>query len=134
MLENFHSNFILPDVVLVKKVQGGKSEPAADVDDESASGARVTKRRQRQRRKREGKRTKELEESALRMGFVPEGYDPDFDAELANDPQMQAELNALEQDLDALQEEGPEYDNTDLYDEIDPGYGDVTGESEESPE
>lgn len=106
--ESFHNNFVLPDAVLVKKVAGDAiAEGDANNANESAEGRqqRITKKKERQLRK-DGKRARELEESAVRMGFI-EGNDHEFDdadieAELANDPELAAEVSALEQEFEGL--------------------------------
>ena len=106
--ESFHNNFVLPDAVLVKKV-AGDAVADGDVNDtnESVEGKeqRITKKKERHLRK-DGKRARELEESAMRMGFI-EGNDHEFDdadmeAELANDPELAAEVSALEREFEGL--------------------------------
>ena len=101
--ESFHNSFVLPDVVLVKKVKGTEQEKQVIQEDEEDQSPtkRTTKRKERKKRLKEGKRMKELAEGAVRMGFFPE-EDKDFDAELANDPSMAAELSALEKEMEAL--------------------------------
>ena len=111
--ESLHSNFVMPDVVLVKKVSGdaGKAkenEAKAVEDDSGAAKKRLSKKKER-RSKKEGKRMRELEESAARMGFLEEGEEEEYEydhaameSELANDPEMAAEVSALERDFEAL--------------------------------
>jgi len=101
---SLHSSFVTPDVIVVQKVAGNNSNnndnvAAADDDtDDVPKRQRGTSKKQERRRKKEGKRMRELEESALRMGFIPD----DYEAELAADPELAAEVSALERDLEAL--------------------------------
>jgi anti-sigma-K factor RskA len=67
----------------------------------------MTKKKERRRRRYEGKKSKELEESAVRMGFL--GGDnnaadktADFDRELENDPELAEEVAALEKTFGSL--------------------------------
>lgn len=122
--ESFHNSFVLPDVVLVKKVAGSGGvdvAPTATVDNIKAANnsnndaheyegkRRLTKKKER-RLRRDGKRARELEGHALRMGFIDgEEAEGDFvvdeagiEAELANDPELAAEVSALERDFEAL--------------------------------
>jgi hypothetical protein len=105
--EKLHSNFVIPDVVLVRKVSGDADKNQTTRikgDDENPMSESKKKGR---RRNNGGKRMRQLEESAQRMGFL-EGideheYDPAaMEAELANDPELAAEVSALERDFDAL--------------------------------
>ena len=103
--ESFQSSYVLTDVVLVKKVGGGQ-EPVSTYERRSK---RTTKKQERRKRRKEGKKMKELEESAVRMGFFEEGEEhsseldgTDFDSEMASDPQLAAELSALQQNLSTL--------------------------------
>jgi nonsense-mediated mRNA decay protein 3 len=111
MEESFHNSFVLPDVVLVKKIAGagGSSEAeqtSVNRKSEPVKG-RMTKKKERRRRRYEGKKSKELEESAVRMGFL--GGDnndrdktADFDRELENDPELAEEVAALEKTFGSL--------------------------------
>lgn len=128
MLESFSSGFVLPDVVLVKKITGKnendnradsgnhnrtETSNASHVDNDKEenegeelppkAGGRISKRRERRRRRKEGKRARELEESAVRMGFLEDenhgGHQQSFESELTNDPRLASELAALERDL-----------------------------------
>lgn len=104
MEESFHSSFVVPDLVLVKKVASEAKEDKA-TDNKDAHGIegkrRSTKKTERRQRK-DGKRARDLEEHAARMGFVEEGGFNDIEAELANDPELAAEVSALERDFEAL--------------------------------
>jgi nonsense-mediated mRNA decay protein 3 len=103
--EVVNSNVVLPDVVLVKKVAGtgaeqdeGKGKGEGNDDEPIKQGKkRVTKNKMR-RQKRNKQR--ELEETATRMGFGDEPQDDTFD-----DPELAADLEALERELDNYQEE-----------------------------
>lgn len=101
--ESFHSGFVQPDVVLVKKCKGNEKQEKVEEDPEdegSGTKKKMTKRRERKRRLREGKKSKELEESAVRMGFFHE--ENEFNKELENDPEMAAELRELEREFEML--------------------------------
>ncbi|GAX25404.1 hypothetical protein FisN_5Lh504 [Fistulifera solaris] len=112
MQEQLHGGFTLPDVVLVKKAPRNKETAAVGVDEQQGQ-KRMTKKRERRKRYKEGRKQKELEETAGRMGFFDdmneeqvdeegEDLDVDFEAELANDPELAAELLNLERDLAQL--------------------------------
>jgi nonsense-mediated mRNA decay protein 3 len=112
MQEQLHGGFTLPDVVLVKKAPRNKETAAVGVDEQEGQ-KRMTKKRERRKRYKEGRKQKELEETAGRMGFFDdineeqvdeegEDVDADFEAELANDPELAAELLNLERDLAQL--------------------------------
>jgi hypothetical protein len=106
MEKSFHNNFVPPDVVLVKKVAGSPEQQ--DNQKSEPQGGGMTKKKERRRRRYEGKKSKELEESAVRMGFFEKENDgggaADFDQELENDPELAEELAALEQNFAALGE------------------------------
>jgi nonsense-mediated mRNA decay protein 3 len=89
--EAVHSNVVLPDVVLVKKVVGGTTsnsvtnqkdnEQAAEVEEEEDTiqpaeneaikeGTKRISKRKLRRRKKHDKKQRELEETAIRMGLV----------------------------------------------------------------
>lgn len=110
--DDLHSNFVVPDVVVVKKVSGDadkanqQQQQQQSEEGVDAAAKRVSKKRDRRRHKKEGKKMRELEESAQRMGFLQDD-DDEYDAaameaELANDPELAAEVSALERDLEAL--------------------------------
>lgn len=106
----FQSNFVMPDVVLVKKVKDKtieKEEVSADASESNDSKlvdakARMSKRKEK-RRLRNEKKSMALEESAIRMGFVPEEPAALFDDDLM-DPDLVADLEAIENDLAAQEE------------------------------
>ena len=104
--ESFNSSFVIPDVVLVKKVHGTEPAPADEPQ------KHTTKKRERRKRRKEGKRMKELEESAIRMGFFEDEDDnhSNFDEVLSKDPELAAELSVLERDLAALDTSSPNED------------------------
>jgi hypothetical protein len=116
-----HGNYVLPDVVLVKKVAGDVA--ATEVDDVGGASSssrnhepptKTKNKKKEKRQKNRDKRRRDLEERAVRMGFLHNDDDDNvdnnthtndaaFDAELmANDPELAAEVMALERDFDAL--------------------------------
>lgn len=95
--KSFRSSVVLPDVVLVKKVAGN---PASNDDNNTNSPAdvieaqpKLSKKKQR-KAKRNFKKAKELEESAVRMGFFEDHEELDDD--------MAAEVSALENEFEAM--------------------------------
>eukprot|EP00543_Licmophora_paradoxa_P000071 CAMPEP_0202451850 /NCGR_PEP_ID=MMETSP1360-20130828/10191_1 /ASSEMBLY_ACC=CAM_ASM_000848 /TAXON_ID=515479 /ORGANISM="Licmophora paradoxa, Strain CCMP2313" /LENGTH=177 /DNA_ID=CAMNT_0049070517 /DNA_START=32 /DNA_END=565 /DNA_ORIENTATION=- len=98
----FNSNFVMPDVVLVKKLQGVEKDEEEPQTVEKTKSGRAKKREKR--RKREEKKMRDLEEAAGRMGFL-EQPDADFEQELNNDPELAEELFAAEEALGSLEEE-----------------------------
>jgi nonsense-mediated mRNA decay protein 3 len=99
--ERLGSNYVVPDVVLVQKIAGGgqvekSKEELGDVDGYN----KISKKKDRRRRRHEGKRSKALEESAIRMGFIEE--EP-MDSKMAfNVPILDEQLSALQRDLESL--------------------------------
>jgi hypothetical protein len=95
----FNASFRMPDVVLVKKIQGIEKEEQAQA---RSSGSKKRERR----RKRDDKRMRELEEAAERMGFLEkeEINQEQFDRELENDPALAEELVAAERELSSINE------------------------------
>lgn len=110
MQEQLHGGFAFPDVVLVKKAPRGKEAIATTAAaDELQGPKRMTKKRERRKRYKEGRKQKELEETAERMGFfdgneeqVEDLDGSQFDEEIANDPELAAELMNLERDFAQL--------------------------------
>ncbi|GKY91466.1 hypothetical protein MPSEU_000118900 [Mayamaea pseudoterrestris] len=107
-----HSNVILPDVVLVKKIKGVAAAAAlADIDmdgeiiggtaDQASNGSkRTSKAKERRRRRDQGKKTAVLEESAMRMGLLGDVAPPNVQLDNDDDEAEWAEeLSALEQGL-----------------------------------
>jgi len=108
----FQSSFVLPDVVLVKKVKEttlAQEAAAADAQEEeratTKSKGRRSKRKEKQRMRNEKKSTA-LAESALRMGFVPDGEEEDYE-----DPDFEADIEEMERNLGAI-EMAPEEPST----------------------
>lgn len=106
----FRSHFVMPDVVLVKKVQGGgiAEENETDQGNKTKAKSSVSKKRER-RRKKEEKKMRELEEAAARMGFLQDEEDAlldgeGFEEELVNDPELAKELNEATRKLAAAEE------------------------------
>ena len=127
-IENaLNSNFVVPDVVLVKKVKGGGSEETKknegvkdEVKDPKDNGENPvkskSKRRERQRKK-DDKKIKKLKEAAARMGLLNDIEGPDtgaeemdgnsslehdrseFQRELENDLELARELEFAEHEL-----------------------------------
>jgi nonsense-mediated mRNA decay protein 3 len=123
------AHYNIPDVVLVYKsnargdvdnVDGG--DKAQDTD----TTERVSKKKERRIRKKQGKKNKELVETATRMGFIQAddeedgGYAHEHDDEM--DPEMQAELAQIEAELDKMDLPGDDevdvdVENVDVGDE-----------------
>jgi nonsense-mediated mRNA decay protein 3 len=103
--ESFNSSYVLPDIVLVKKVSGERTD-AMDATDEPQK--HKTKKRERRKRRQDGKRTKELAESAIRMGFFEDDQERNDDvlenAEFDDDPHLAALGPSFEQ-YDAVPEQ-----------------------------
>ena len=102
----FQSNFEMPDIVLVKKAKDNTIDKEEANDDGSTATsnrtdpkARMSKRKEK-RRARNEKKSKALGESAMRMGFVPEDAEDDYDQDFV------ADLEAIENDLAAQEEAG----------------------------
>jgi len=122
----FHHRFTMPDIVLVKKIQGNNDNNNNDNDDRVApkevkeEGTTKTKKKNGQakkrerRRLREEKKTRALEEAAERMGFFADDAaaaaaaaalpdetttNDEFERELQHDPALAQELHAAEQNL-----------------------------------
>jgi len=72
---SFNASFVLPDVVLVKKVKGSNGGDEEDINEDVTekpkSKSSLSKRKERRRRKQE-KKVRELEAAASRMGFLDE--------------------------------------------------------------
>lgn len=73
---SFNASFVLPDVVLVKKVKRSNGADEEDMDKEAATQkekpkSALSKRKERRRKKQE-KKVRELEAAASRMGFLEE--------------------------------------------------------------
>jgi len=103
MDRSFNASFRMPDVVLVKKVQGVEKEE----EDEQERAKSIGYKKRERRRKRDEKRMRELEEAAERMGFL-ESEDMNqehFDRELVNDPALAEELVVAERELAAIKED-----------------------------
>eukprot|EP00526_Cylindrotheca_closterium_P000563 CAMPEP_0113619668 /NCGR_PEP_ID=MMETSP0017_2-20120614/9990_1 /TAXON_ID=2856 /ORGANISM="Cylindrotheca closterium" /LENGTH=546 /DNA_ID=CAMNT_0000529253 /DNA_START=128 /DNA_END=1768 /DNA_ORIENTATION=- /assembly_acc=CAM_ASM_000147 len=112
-----NSQFVVPDVVLVKKVTPKKGDDTF-VDDSSNSNSqqldskpKLSKKKQRRRRRKENRKMKDLEERVERMGFLEDfaedknrdEEDEEFDQDLEADLEMAAQLQALEQDFAKLE-------------------------------
>lgn len=118
-----NSSFVMPDVVLVKKIKGDSTNnqiPNHTNEDENShleNGKKkfkssASKRRERRQRKQEEK-MKKLEDAAARMGFTSatndnyneeeeDAFDEErkaFEEELKNDPELANELNMAEHEL-----------------------------------
>jgi len=102
MDHSFNANFQMPDVVLVKKVQGVEKEEEEERKRAKSSGSKKRERR----RKREEQKMRSLEEAAERMGFLEseEVNQEQLDEELNNDPALAEELVAAERELSAIKE------------------------------
>ncbi|KAG7343997.1 NMD3 family protein [Nitzschia inconspicua] len=139
--EVVNSNFVLQDVVLVKKIKSKEQKdlteaadaanasdmPGSSIDHDSGveagrkkkNGPRGSKKKLR-RQQKEDKKQRELEETAARMGFLDdlaeaqaqyafgdeEEEDEHFAQQLQNDPELAAELQAVEEELAQAYPEG----------------------------
>jgi hypothetical protein len=77
MKDTFYNNFIMPDIVLVKKappfiVTGESRSTVTSKLSKKSSRNSNKEKRQSRRRQNDGKRARELEERAKRMGFIEE--------------------------------------------------------------
>jgi len=117
--EVVHSNVVLPDVVLVKKVSGapaaheGGANDEEDDDEPVREGKKHVSKRKLRRRKKQDKKQCELEESAARMGFLDDDamqgpLDVDEEDEPLSDDDLQADLEAVEKELATYQEQQQE--------------------------
>merc|ERR1712224_607072 len=134
--EVLNSNVVLQDVILVKKISA-KEQKQREVDgdfetrradhnvESSKSTGKMSKKKLRRQRKRD-KRQRELTESAARMGFLDDLAETqaardeiqnknededdrhhDFSKQLAEDPELEAELRAVEKELAEAYPEKP---------------------------
>ena len=94
-----HHHFVLPDVVLVRKVRGKGDDPVLGDDGEDDTKQKSSKRKDRRRKRQEG-REKEMKEHAQRMGLV-DSDDGQDDASL--DAALEFHVAALELDIDELE-------------------------------
>lgn len=121
------SSYVLPEVVLVKKLNEKDKGAGAGVHDDSlvneAGGEvavgtdgkkKVSKKKQRRQRK-EGKKMRELEASAVRMGFLADDAEDEneedggqsyFDDHLQEDPELAQELKNLEETFASMETKG----------------------------
>lgn len=107
--EAVNSNFVLPDVVLVKKIPAKELQKESVGEETPMKGKkRISKRKLRKQKKLDQKQ-RELEETAVRMGFFDDNGDgvipPDA---LENDPDLAADLRAMELQMAQLEHPGPE--------------------------
>ncbi|KAI2497441.1 60S ribosomal export protein [Fragilaria crotonensis] len=100
-----NASFVMPDVVLVKKVQGTEKDDAGPEKVLGKAKSGRAKKREK-RNKRDEKKARELEEAAGRMGFLDQGVvnKDQFEEELINDPDLAEELLAAERELAAIDE------------------------------
>lgn len=119
--EVLHSNVVLQDAILVKKVSAKEQREAAEADGETSSGEHgiggdgtnskkkrgATKKKLRRQQKQD-KKVRELEESAARMGFLDDLDEAraGFAHQLSEDPEFAEELDAVERELAASYPEG----------------------------
>jgi len=107
--EVVHSNVVLPDVVLVKKVSGNATtadDNIGDDDDDEPireGNKRVSKRKLR-RRKKQDKKQRELQEAAVRMGLLDD-LDEGNDLHDLSDEELAADLEVVEKELATYQEQ-----------------------------
>jgi nonsense-mediated mRNA decay protein 3 len=106
---NLNKSFMIPDVVLVKKVTGKGKESDEGVDINALeSKPKLSKKKQRRRRRKENRKMQELEERVERMGFLEDEEGESSEQELAHDPEMEREIKALEEDFAALEKKAQE--------------------------
>jgi len=111
--DHLPSSYVIPEIVLVKKIKDvdkkqGAIDNVMEDDTAAATGKRVSKKKQR-RRTKEGKKARQLEESAVRMGFLGGDAEEEgdegvtgFDDHLEQDPELAQELAHLEETFNAL--------------------------------
>ena len=101
-----NASFTMPDVVLVKKIQGTEKEEAGPEKVLGRAKSGRAKKREK-RNKRDEKKTRELEDAAGRMGFLDREVvnQEQFEEELINDPELAEELLAAERELAHIDEE-----------------------------
>ena len=106
-----NASFVMPDVVLVKKVQGTEKDDAGPEKVLGKVKSGRAKKREK-RNKREEKKARELEEAAGRMGFLEQDVliKDQFEDELINDPDLAEELLAVERELAEIDEDPIEPD------------------------
>lgn len=107
---NLNNQFVVPDVVLVKKVtpkKGREDDERVENDNKLDSKPKLSKKKQRRHRRKENRKMKQLEEQVERMGFLEDEQDG-FDQEVDDDPEMAEELQALENDFAKLEEQQQE--------------------------
>ena len=123
--EVLNSNDVLQDVMIVKKISAKEQKQRelaeemaskqADHDHDDAKPAKKMSKKKLRRQKKRDKRQKDLEESAARMGFLDDleeiraareeadleniEEEHDFAKTLENDPELAAELRAVEKEL-----------------------------------
>jgi len=100
MSQYFHSNFTLPDVVLVRKVPGDAVADELNNDAEIKSKAKSSASKKRERRKKkEEKKMQDLEKAAYRMGLAADGPDP-YSSDRDEEPDFaEGERFTLEKEL-----------------------------------
>jgi len=107
---HLNNQFVVPDVILVKKVTPKKGdrfeEPASSSSNQKnqlESKHKLSKKKQRRRQRQENLKMKNLEGQVERMGFLEDEDDGGFDPDLAHDPEMAEQLQALEADFAKLE-------------------------------
>lgn len=114
--EVVHSNVVIPDVVLVKKVAGNTAAATEDVqpeeDEPIKEGKKRVSKKKIRRRNKQDKKHRDLEETAMRMGlFGGDDDDDDFDED-GLDEDLAADLEAVEKELATFQEGQQQQDGT----------------------
>lgn len=153
--EVLNSNVVLQDVVLVKKISAKEQKQRelveemaskqADHDHDDAKPAKKMSKKKLRRQKKRDKRQKDLEESAARMGFLDdleeiraareEAYlenieeEHEFAKTLENDPELAAELRAVEKELAEAYPELPKEEEEEENEKSDDGKEATTNES-----
>eukprot|EP00934_Nitzschia_sp_Nitz4_P006638 Nitzschia sp. Nitz4//scaffold4_size323378//280638//282290//NITZ4_000709-RA/size323378-processed-gene-0.308-mRNA-1//1//CDS//3329553546//6628//frame0 len=139
--ELLHSNVVMPDVVLVRKVAikldgdataSDLANPGTGEDEPTREGKKRVSKKKLRRRKKEDKKQRELAESAARMGFLDNEEGRDVENDWDNDADFVAEVEEVERQLENYQPMEPE-----TGDDVDPPVKDIQeddGAADEKPQ
>lgn len=120
---HLNNQFVVPDVVLVKKLTKKKGTDDSQFESNSKnhldSKPKFSKKKQRRRRRKENRKMKDLEERVERMGFLDDEEDGGgFEQDLEHDPEMAEQLQALEEDFAKLEAQQQQNDKEGGGDEL----------------